>query len=68
MELRTNKRFDDEGTDVIYIRKGEQFPNMGFNRATCPHPSKYMVYGEWESDILGHGWFCSLCGKVMQVG
>ena len=59
--------YDDKGTPVITLAKGEKFPSFGFLKGMCPHPSIYSVYAEWDGP-LGHGWFCALCGTLNQVG
>jgi len=59
--------YDRERTPVIYVMD-MKFPSFGAEPANCPHPSKYHLYAEWESNSLGHGWFCALCGTLMQVG
>lgn len=28
----------------------------------------FAEYVEWESDSLGHGWECGMCGRLLQVG
>jgi len=60
-------QYDKERTPVIYV-KDMNFPSFGAHPDNCPHPSKYHLYAEWDSKSLGHGWFCALCGKLMQVG
>ena len=64
MELRYSER---TGEMTLFLAKGEKFPSFGMNRDICPHPSQYSTFAEWEGP-LGHGWFCALCGKLLQVG
>jgi hypothetical protein len=60
--------YDDAGTPVIFLKKGQPFPSLGYPNHECPHPHIYSIYAEWESDSLGHGWFCALCGALNEVG
>ena len=66
LQLRPNKRYDREETPVIFVR-GKNCPSLGCPKRECPHPRMYTIYAEWEGG-LGHGWFCVLCGEVMQEG
>ena len=59
--------YDDKGTPVVFLLKGQPFPSFGYPREQCPHPSIYSVYAEWDG-LLGHGWFCALCGELNQAG
>lgn len=63
------KRWSDnyEG-ECYFLKKGERFPFKGDDPNKCQHPSEAWEYAEWESQHLGHGWFCSLCGTLLQVG
>ena len=65
MELRYSSRTEQQ---TIYLRRREPFPSFGFPKQLCPHPAQYSSFAEWESDSLGHGWFCALCGELLQVG
>ena len=58
--------YDVEHSLVLYCESGI-FPSFGFPRSQCSHPSIYHTYAEWEGP-LGHGWFCALCGDLLQVG
>ena len=55
------------GQETIFLGKGEDFPSFGFNRKACPHPSQYTSFAEWDG-YVGHGYFCALCGEMLQVG
>ena len=65
MELRDSER---TGEQTIFLKRGEGFPSFTMDQRLCPHPPQYSVFAEWESDGLGHGWFCALCGTLNQVG
>ena len=65
MELRHSHRTMEQ---TIFLKEGEPFPSFGIKRVECPHPPQYSVFAEWESGVLGHGWFCALCGELGQVG
>ena len=67
MELKPNRHYDRKGTPVIFLQPGEDFPSFGYPREKCAHPSIYATYAEWDGP-LGHGWFCALCGELLQVG
>ena len=67
MELRENSNYDERGTKVLFFKERERFPSFGFDPKKCSHPSPYNLYAEWEGPI-GHGWFCALCGELVQVG
>ena len=65
MILRYSER---TGEQTLFLAKGEKCPSFGFQTQLCPHPPQYSIFVEWESEGLGHGWFCALCGTVNQVG
>ena len=65
MELRYSERTREL---TLHFAKGETFPSFGVPRGQCPHPPQYSIFAEWESDGLGHGWYCALCGTLNQVG
>lgn len=57
---------DNYGGECIFLKKGK-LPNAGMDPKTCRHPRGAACYAEWEG-ALGHGWYCTLCGEVIQVG
>jgi len=56
------------GSVEIYLEGDEKPPFGKLDPEDCIHPPSAWVYVEWRSEYLGHGYYCALCGKLMQVG
>jgi len=50
---------------VLFLEGNEKFD---VDPKDCDHSLDTIVYVEWESDYLGHGWMCMKCGKIVQYG
>jgi len=62
------RRSDKTGDFEIFLERGERPPFGKLDPKDCKHPASAWVYVEWRSEWLGHGYYCALCGELMQVG
>lgn len=61
---------ENYGGECIFLKRGQDPPSAGVDPKDCSHPGEYTRYIEWEiqGTGLGHGWYCSLCGEIVQYG